>query len=100
MYLEGSGDAISFISLGLFCMFPVLLFSVARRELPSYRERFMGQQHRKIVKRRRRMAYMERKRVEAKASAPMRKEAPKGRAKKSPSSPSAPARASATAAAE
>lgn len=47
----------------------------------------MGQQHRKVAKRRRRMAYVERKRIEAKASAPVRKQAPKGKAKKSVAAP-------------
>lgn len=43
-------------------------------------ERVMGQQHRVRVKRRRRSAYLDRKKVAAKA-APVRKEAPKTKAK-------------------
>ncbi|MGI9086755.1 MAG: hypothetical protein ACR2HH_03275 [Chthoniobacterales bacterium] len=43
----------------------------------------MGQQHRKIVKRRRRADYLERKKVKAKAATPARREAPKAKAKKS-----------------
>ncbi|MFL6529120.1 MAG: hypothetical protein ACJ8LI_03435 [Chthoniobacterales bacterium] len=42
----------------------------------------MGQQHRKVVKRRRRIAYLERKKVKAKTTAPTRREAPKTRGKK------------------
>ena len=42
----------------------------------------MGQQHRKTVKRRRRIAYLERKKIKAKAAAPARREAPKAKAKK------------------
>lgn len=43
-------------------------------------ERVMGQQHRVRVKRRRRVAYLDRKKVAAKA-APIRREAPKAKAK-------------------
>jgi hypothetical protein len=43
-------------------------------------ERVMGQQHRVRVKRRRRIAYLDRKKVAAKA-APVRREAPKIKAK-------------------
>jgi hypothetical protein len=43
-------------------------------------ERVMGQQHRVRVKRRRRSAYLDRKKVAAKA-APIRREAPKAKAK-------------------
>jgi hypothetical protein len=43
-------------------------------------ERVMGQQHRVRVKRRRRSAYLDRKKVAAKA-APVRREAPKVKAK-------------------
>lgn len=43
----------------------------------------MGQQHRKIVKRRRRADYLERKKAKAKAAAPARRAvAPKAKAKK------------------
>ncbi|MDQ6859950.1 MAG: hypothetical protein M3032_02165 [Verrucomicrobiota bacterium] len=42
----------------------------------------MGQQLRKVVKRRRRDAYLERKKLKAKEAAGTRREAPKGRAKK------------------
>ena len=42
----------------------------------------MGQQHRKIVKRRRRTSYLERQKVKAKAATPARNEAPKTKAKK------------------
>ena len=42
----------------------------------------MGQQHRKVVKRRRRLAYLERKKGNAKARAGSRRDAPKARAKK------------------
>jgi hypothetical protein len=42
----------------------------------------MGQQHRKIVKRRRRADYLERKKATAKAAAPARRAAPKPKAKK------------------
>jgi hydroxyacyl-ACP dehydratase HTD2-like protein with hotdog domain len=43
-------------------------------------ERVMGQQHRVRVKRRRRVAYLDRKKAAAKA-APVRREAPKTKAK-------------------
>jgi hypothetical protein len=42
----------------------------------------MGQQHRRTVKRRRRIAYLERKKAKVKAAAPARREAPKVKAKK------------------
>ena len=58
------------------------VFPIAPRGLPSYRERFMGQQHRKIVKRRRRASYLERLKVKAKAAAPAKRAAPKAKAKK------------------
>jgi hypothetical protein len=45
------------------------VFRVAQPELPSYRKRFMGQQHRRTVKRRRREAYLERKKTKAKTAA-------------------------------
>ena len=68
----------------------VFLFAVAPRNLPSYRERFMGQQHRKIAKRRRRASYLERLKAKAKAAMPARKEAPKAKAKKAAAAPPAP----------
>jgi hypothetical protein len=37
----------------------------------------MGQQHRKVAKRRRRVAYMERKKAQAKETSGARREAPK-----------------------
>ena len=42
----------------------------------------MGQQHRRTVKRRRRVAYLERIKAKAKAAAPVRREAPKAKPKK------------------
>jgi hypothetical protein len=55
------------------------LFALRR---PGFRpiERVMGQQHRVRVKRRRRVAYLDRKKAAAKA-APVRREAPKPKAK-------------------
>jgi len=55
------------------------LFALRR---PGFRpiERVMGQQHRVKVKRRRRVAYLDRKKAAAKA-APVRREAPKTKAK-------------------
>jgi hypothetical protein len=44
-------------------------------------ERDMGQQHRVRVKRRRRSAYLDRKKAAAKAAAPVRREPPKPKAK-------------------
>ena len=44
-------------------------------------ERGMGQQHRVRVKRRRRSAYLDRKKAAAKAAAPVRRETPKAKAK-------------------
>ncbi len=63
-------------------LFSCSLFPVARDELPSYRKRFMGQQLRKMVKRRRRISYLERKKAKAKAAAPAKRETPKPKAKK------------------
>lgn len=51
-------------------------FAFARGRLPPYYKRDMGQQHRVRVKRRRRVAYLERKKAAAKA-APVRREMPK-----------------------
>ena len=42
----------------------------------------MGQQHRKIVKRRRRVSYLERKKAQSKAAVPVKRTAPKVKAKK------------------
>ena len=42
----------------------------------------MGQQHRKIVKRRRRADYLERKKATAKAAVPARRATPKPKTKK------------------
>lgn len=42
----------------------------------------MGQQHRKIVKRRRRISYLARKKAMTKAAAPAKREAPKVKVKK------------------
>jgi hypothetical protein len=42
----------------------------------------MGQQHRRTVKRRRREAYLERKKAKAKAATPVKRAAPKAKAKK------------------
>jgi len=42
----------------------------------------MGQQHRKIVKRRRRAGYSARKKATAKAAAPIRKEGPRQKTKR------------------
>jgi hypothetical protein len=55
---------------------------VARVGFPSIGNGFMGQQHRKIAKRRRRVAYLERKKAKAKETAGTRREAPKARGKK------------------
>jgi hypothetical protein len=44
-------------------------------------ERGMGQQHRVRVKRRRRSAYLDRKKAAAKAATPVRRETPKAKAK-------------------
>jgi hypothetical protein len=55
-------------------------FRIALLRLPSYRERVMGQQHRVRVKRRRRSAYLDRKKAAAKA-APIRRELPKTKIK-------------------
>ncbi len=68
-------------------------FAVARRWLPSYRERFMGQQLRKIVKRRRRISYLARKKATAKAAAPVKRETPKPKAKAKKTAAAAPAAA-------
>jgi hypothetical protein len=57
-----------------------LLYFALRRSSFHPIERVMGQQHRVKVKRRRRSAYLDRKKVAAKA-APVRKEAPKTKAK-------------------
>jgi hypothetical protein len=51
-----------------------------RRQLFHPIERVMGQQHRVRVKRKRRSAYLDRKKAAAKA-APIRREAPKTKAK-------------------
>jgi hypothetical protein len=65
-------------------------FVVARRDHPSYRERLMGQQHRRTVKRRRREAYLERKKAKAKAAAPAAKREPAAKPKaKKPASAAA-----------
>jgi hypothetical protein len=66
------------------------VFAVAPCEHPSYRKRCMGQQHRRTVKRRRREAYLERKKVKAKTAASTRREttaAPKGKSKKAAPAP-------------
>jgi hypothetical protein len=55
-------------------------FQIAPRALPAYSNCLMGQQHRVTVKRKRRKAYVERKRVAAKAP---RRMGAKSRAKKS-----------------
>lgn len=54
---------------------------IAPRVLPAYSTSRMGQQHRVIVKRKRRKAYVERKRVAAAVKTP-RRPAAKTRAKK------------------
>ena len=59
---------------------PTRLSFALRRHLFRPIERVMGQQHRVRVKRRRRVAYLDRKKVAAKA-APIRREAPKAKAK-------------------
>lgn len=59
----------------------VLYFALRRSSFHPI-ERVMGQQHRVKVKRRRRSAYLDRKKVAAK-STPVRKEAPKTKAKSS-----------------
>jgi hypothetical protein len=58
---------------------PQLYFALRRHSFRPI-ERLMGQQHRVRVKRRRRIAYLDRKKVAAKA-APVRREAPKTKAK-------------------
>jgi hypothetical protein len=58
---------------------PRLYFALRRYAFRPI-ERLMGQQHRVRVKRRRRLAYLDRKKVTAKA-APIRREAPKTKAK-------------------
>jgi hypothetical protein len=58
---------------------PHLYFALRRHSFRPI-ERLMGQQHRVRVKRRRRIAYLDRKKVAAKA-APVRREAPKVKAK-------------------
>jgi hypothetical protein len=58
---------------------PRLYFALRRYAFHPI-ERLMGQQHRVRVKRRRRLAYLDRKKVAAKA-APVRREAPKTKAK-------------------
>ena len=77
------------ISLRLFCQYRVLVcesigvrtsYFALRRPVFRPIERVMGQQHRVRVKRRRRVAYLDRKKVAAKA-APIRREAPKTKAK-------------------
>ena len=62
----------------VFCR-PQLYFALRRYSFRPI-ERVMGQQHRVRVKRRRRIAYLDRKKVAAKA-APVRREAPKTKAK-------------------
>jgi hypothetical protein len=64
---------------------------IASSALPPYINRFMGQQHRVKVKRKRRKAYVERKRAAAKAP---RRPAVKSRSKKATAAKSAPAEAS------
>ena len=54
-------------------------------------ERDMGQQHRVRVKRRRRSAYLDRKKAAAKAAAPVRRETPKSKAKPKKQPAAAPA---------
>jgi hypothetical protein len=70
--------AIGFVSLSRFSVVAAL-FALRR---PTFRpiERVMGQQHRVTVKRRRRIAYLDRKKAAAKA-APVRRETPKPKAK-------------------
>ncbi len=63
-------------------------FHVAPARLPSYRERFMGQQLRRTVKRRRRAAYLERKKAKAKAATAGRSEG-KAKGKKQPAAAAA-----------
>jgi hypothetical protein len=63
-------------------------FHVAPQALPPYRERFMGQQLRRTVKRRRRAAYLERKKVKAKEAAAGRSEG-KAKGKKQPATAAA-----------
>ncbi len=67
---------------------PRLYFALRRSGFHPI-ERVMGQQHRVRVKRRRRSAYLDRKKVAAKA-APVRREAPKTKAKQ-PKKQAAPA---------
>lgn len=57
-------------------------FQIARLAVTPYRMRFMGQQHRVTVKRRRHKAYVERKKAAAKAIPANRPAAPKPKAKK------------------
>ncbi len=61
---------------------PRAAFAVARRDHSPYRKPPMGQQHRRTVKRRRREAYLERKKAKAKAAAPAKREATKPKARK------------------
>jgi hypothetical protein len=70
--------AIPFVSHSQFSN-TVALFALRR---PGFRpiERVMGQQHRVRVKRQRRVAYLDRKKAAAKA-VPVRREAPKPKAK-------------------
>ena len=66
-------------------------FRVARFSLPPYR-RDMGQQHRVRTKRKRRAAYLDRKKVAAAAKAPpVRREPPKPAKAKSKKQAAAPA---------
>jgi len=60
-------------------MGPLLYFALRQHSLRPI-ERLMGQQHRVRVKRRRRIAYLDRKKIAAKA-APVRREVPKTKAK-------------------
>jgi hydroxyacyl-ACP dehydratase HTD2-like protein with hotdog domain len=71
--------AIRFVDQSRFLGRPQLYFALRRHSFRPI-ERVMGQQHRVRVKRRRRIAYLDRKKVAAKA-APVRREAPKTKAK-------------------
>jgi len=59
---------------------PAAVYFALRRRCFRPIERLMGQQHRVTVKRRRRRDYLDRKKVAAKV-APIRREAPKTKAK-------------------
>ena len=78
MYSTGTGMAIGF-SGRIDIRGAAALFALRGRAFRPI-ERVMGQQHRVRVKRRRRVAYLDRKKAAAKA-APVRREPPKTKAK-------------------